>query len=272
MNTEISVYESADFGSIRMFEGDGEIYAVASDFAKALEYASAKDMIRSLESDEFSRHTVPTKKGPREAYVINEAGIYHAMLMRKAACIKDSDARARVESIQHWVTHEVLPSIRRHGAYVNPAGAESDEELVARALDAAHAIIARRERRIAALESENERMRPMAEVGEAVTGSDDSIPVADLARILHQAGVDVGQNRLFAQLREDGYLIGSKGAWNRPYQRYLEQGLFEVRESSFRKPDGTRGTSFKTMVTGKGQAYFLRRYAHAERLGVVADG
>lgn len=265
MTSEITVYESSDFGSIRAFEEDGEVYVVADDLAKSLGYHEAKDMVRSLEADEFTRHTVPGNRGNREANVVNEAGVYHAILMRKTACVKDPVARERVESFQRWVTHEVLPSIRRNGAYVNPYGAESFDELMARALAAANEVLARREARI-------REMRPKAALGEAVSASTDAIPVGDLARLLHQNGCEwSGRNRLYERLRDDGYLIRGGAERNRPLQRWVDRGLFEVQESTYRGPDGTH-VSFTTRVTPKGQAHFLRRYAGvAELEGMVAE-
>lgn len=267
MPTEISVYESADFGSIRMFVEDGEIYAVAPDFAKTLGYASAKDMIRSLDQDEFCRHIVPTKKGPREVYVINEAGMYHAILMRRSACVKDPEARATVESVQNWVTHEVLPSIRRTGAYVNPQWEpESDEAgmlLMSRAVVYA-------QRKIAEAMAQVEAMRPMAELGEAVSATADTIDWAGMANLLTNAGFRIGRNNLLRLLREEKVLKSGRDR-NLPYQRYIDCGYFVVHESSFVKPDGTTHVTLTTRVTGRGQEFLLRRYAPARTLEVAVD-
>lgn len=262
MTSEIAVYESADFGSIRMFEEDGEVFAVASDIAHALGHRDARDMIRSLDDDEKGTHTVRTPGGPQEMAVITESGLYHAILMRRSACVKNPDARARVERFQRWVTHEVLPSIRRNGVYVNPMFAPTREERLAIALNDMTDVLAEQRQRLLALESENEAMRPMAELGEAVSGADGSILIGDLARLLKQNGCEwAGRNRLFERLRMDGYLNTSKsGEKNRPKQRYVEQGLFEVQERTY-EVNGMTCCSFTTLVTPKGQIYFLRKYA-----------
>ena len=263
--TEIQVYESADFGSIRVFEENGQLLFVAPDVARTLGYHEAKDMIRSLDADEFTRHTVPTNKGPREVYVITEPGLYHAILMRKAACVKDPEARARVEAFQHWVNHEVLPAIRRNGAYVNPAGAETPEELIARALTAANEIIARREQRIKALEAENDGMRPKAAFADAVSGCGDAILIGDLSKYLKQNGINIGRNRLFERMREDGYLIKRKGSeFNHPTQKSMEMGLMTMRETLVATPRGDK-LRHTPLITGKGQQYFLRRYRDETR-------
>lgn len=264
---EITVYEKAGFGSIRMFVEDGEIHAVASDFAKVLEYSSAKDMIRSLDPDEFCRHIVPTKKGPREVYVINEAGMYHAILMRRSACVRDPEARATVESVQNWVTHEVLPSIRRTGMYVNPRWEpESDEDgmfLMSRAVLYAN-------RKIIELQAENEAMRPMAELGEAVSATSDTIDWSAMANLLTNAGFRIGRNNLLKLLREEKILKSGRDR-NLPYQRYIDLGYFEVHESTFEKSDGSTHVTLTTRVTGRGQEFLLRRYAPARTLAVTAD-
>lgn len=262
MSAEISVYEGAGFGSVRAFEDGGEVWFVAADVAKALGYRDAADMTRTLDGDEKGYATMRTPGGDQRVSTINEYGLYRACVARKVGHIRDDAMRANVERFQRWITHEVIPSIRRHGAYVNPAGAETDEELIARALEAARAVIARREERIRALESENEAMRPKAELGEAVSGSGDSILVGDLARLLRQNGCRwAGRTRLFQRLRGDGYLNSSKsGEKNAPNQRYLEMGLFEVSQRTFQRGDRVE-TAFTTRVTPKGQAYFLKRYA-----------
>lgn len=263
MTSELTVYESGDFGSIRAFEEDGQVWFVASDVAKTLGYREAEKMTRSLEEDEKDTRTVGTPGGNQEMTVVNEPGLYHAILMRKAACVKDPYARGNVERFQRWVTHEVLPAIRRTGSYGNPLYAPTFEERMALALRDAADVLARREARIRALEESNEAMRPMAELGEAVSSSDATISMGELARLLRRNGCAwAGRNRLFARMREDGYLMGrSSGAWNQPKQRYVDQGLFEVAERTYPKKDGTSGVNFQTRVTGRGQAHFLSRYA-----------
>lgn len=274
MASEITVHESDDFGNIRTLVVDDEIWFVASDVAKALGYRDAATMTRSLDEDEKGYALLRTPGGEQQALTVNEYGLYRACMARKVGCIKDEAMRANVERFQRWITHEVLPSIRRHGAYVNPSGAESDEELFARALEAAHAIIARRESRIRELEESAEAQRPMAELGEAVSASDTSIQIGDMARILQQNGCPwAGRNRLFRRLRDDGYLgTEGSGMYNRPLQRHMERDLFEVQESTFKKPDGTVGIRITTYVTPKGQRHLLERYAGLDAVqGALPD-
>lgn len=256
MAAELTVYESQDFGRIRVTVVDGEILVVADDFAKCLGYREARDLIRSLDPDEFAPHTVRGKRGDREANCLTEAGVYHAILMRKAACVRDPEARAMVEAFQHWVYHEVLPSIRKSGYYVNPMFAPTREERMAIALVDAHEALAE-------LRAESDRMRPMAALGEAVSASDTSIQICDMARILQQNGCPwAGRNRFYRRLREDGYLGSERtGMKNRPMQRYVDQGLFEVSESTFTKRDGSVGIHVMTYVTPKGQRHLLEKYA-----------
>lgn len=163
MTSDIRVFKNNGFGSIRVFEENGEVWFVASDVAKALGYREAEKMTRYLSKDERGTRKAGSSQVDgvvRRVTTINEPGFYHALNMRRTACMKDPEARARVEGFQRWVNHEVLPSIRRNGAYINPAGAESFEDLMARALQAADEVLARRERRIKALQAENEAMQP----------------------------------------------------------------------------------------------------------------
>lgn len=249
---DVRVFDNDEFGKLRTVAGDGAVWLVAADVATALGYSSAKDLARTLDDDEKGRHLVPTIKGVQELIVINEAGFYKVVLQRKAGWIKDPERRAVVERFQRWVTHEVLPAIRRDGGYIASRDGESPEELMARALKVADATLRRQAAQI-------EEMRPKALFADAVSASDRSILVGDLAKILKQNGVDTGRQRLFAKLHEDGFLMWSHGV-HMPTQRAMEMGLFEVKEHTGLKPDGSAWTSMTVCVTGRGQVYFVNRY------------
>lgn len=254
MTSEVQVYEHPTFGSLRVIEEDGQAFTVASDLAHMLGHRDAANMLRNLDEDEKGTRTVSTPGGPQQMAVVTEAGMYHAILMRKSACVKDPEARTTIESFQRWVTHQVLPTIHRTGAYVNPYGAETREELLARANLAIQEVLAEREERIRVME-------PMAALGEAVSAASNCIEVGALARLLRQNGCEwAGRGRLFGRLRDDGYLMDIGARHNLPYQRWIEQGLFEVQEVTY-SVNGEVRTRLKTMVTPKGQAYFLKRYA-----------
>lgn len=259
MTSEIRVYDHPTFGSIRMFEEDGEIITVADDFAKMLGYEQAAFMTRSLDEDEKGLRTVQTPGGPQRMSVITEAGMYHAILMRRSACVKDPEAREVVAGVRRWVTHEVLPSIRKTGGYVNPqalpqVGTEEGRELMAQAVIYA-------QQTLAALQAENDAMRPKAELGEAVSAAANCIEVRELGHLLCQNGLPgMGLKNTFKLLREGGYVFRNSDGVNVPYQRWINEGLFQVQEVPYTR-NGVTYVGLKTMVTPKGVEYLLRKYA-----------
>ena len=241
-------FENSEFGAIRAIrDANGEPWFVASDIAKALGYRDAEKMTRRLDDDEKGTRSVGTPGGEQQMTVITEAGMYSAILGSKVEGAK---------RFKRWVTHEVLPALRRDGAYVASDGDEDDATLMARALLAAKRAIDRKDRRIAELE-------PKALFADAVSASDGTCLVGELAKMMTQAGFPIGQNRLFALLRNDGFLGKSGSNRNVPLQRYVERGLFRVKETAITHSDGHVTISRTTKVTGKGQRYFIERYCMA---------
>lgn len=171
--------------------------------------------------------------------------------------IKANNQIAR--KFQRWVTHEVLPSIRKHGAYMTP-------ETIEKAIYNPDFIInlatqlKDEQAKTAALTADNETMKPKALFADAVATSHTSILIGDLAKLIRQNGVDIGQNRLFAWLREHGYLIGSGDRRNMPTQRAMDLELFDIKERTFQNPDGSVRITKTTKVTGKGQQYFINKF------------
>ena len=155
---------------------------------------------------------------------------------------------------------EVLPSIRKNGGYI--AGQEnlSDDELLAKALMVAQNKIAERDRIIAEKQEHIEKMRPKEIFADAVSSSHTSILIGDLAKLICQNGYQIGQKRLFEWMRNNGYLVKFGASKNMPMQRYIEQGLFEVKESNVQNPDGSVRITRTTKVTGKGQVYFVNKF------------
>lgn len=255
MSQEIvpQVFENSEFGTVRAMRGDdGEPMLVASDVAKVLGYREAEKLTRLLDEDEKGTQILGTPGGSQTVSTITEAGFYRAVMTRRSKFVKDDEARKRVIAFQRWVTHEVLPALRRDGGYM-VARDETPEQTMARAVLLAQQTIDRKDRRIAELE-------PKALFADAVSASDGTCLVGELAKMMTQAGFPIGQNRLFALLRKDGYL--GKGGSNRnvPLQRYVEMGLFRVKETAVTHSDGHVTISRTTKVTGKGQRYFIERY------------
>lgn len=251
MSQEIvpKVFENSEFGTIRAMRGDdGEPLFVASDIAKALGYGDATHMTRRLDDDEKGLRLVETPGGEQQMTVITEAGMYSAILGSKVEGAK---------RFRRWVTHEVLPALRRDGAYVASDGDEDDATLMARALLAAKRAIDRKDALIA-------EMKPKVLFADTVAASDGTCLIGELAKMMTQAGYPIGQNRLFAKLREDGYLGKSGSNRNVPLQRYVEMGLFKIKETAITHADGHVTINRTPKVTGKGQRYFIERYCGGE--------
>lgn len=186
--------------------------------------------------------------------VITEAGLYAAILGSKVE---------GAQRFKRWVTHEVLPSIRKHGGYMAGQEAMSPEQMLA-------ASMRWLESRIKEQEAQLEEQKPKVLFADAVSASDGTCLVGELAKMLTQAGYTIGQNRLFRQLREDGFLGKTGQNRNVPLQRWVEQGLFRIKETAITHPDGHVTINRTPKVTGKGQTYFLKKYA-PNSLDITAD-
>ena len=256
---EIRTYESNQFGSLRVLNGeDGEPWFVASDIAKALGYRMASDMTRRLDEDEKGTHSVSTLGGEQNMSIISESGLYSAILGSKIESAK---------AFKRWVTHEVLPSIRRDGGYIAATEEDTDESILARAVLVAERTIRRLKDRAKELEQQNakqaeriEEMKPKALFADAVSASDGTCLVGEVAKMLRQTGVDVGQNRLFEWLRRDGVLGKSGSNKNVPTQYAMDNGWFKIKETTVVHSDGHVTLSRTPKVTGKGQRYLIDRY------------
>lgn len=245
MANDIQAFENARFGTIRALNMGGEPWFVASDVAKALGYRMASDMTRRLDDDEKGTRSVRTPGGEQELSVINEGGLYNAVLGSKLDSAK---------AFKRWVTHEVLPAIRRTGGYMATVENETPEQTMARALLIAQETMARKDAQIA-------EMKPKAFFADSVSNSESTILIGQLAKLICQNGTSIGQNRLFATLRKDGYL-GKRGEnYNLPTQRSVEMGLLRIKERTVSNPDGSTRITRTPMVTGKGQVYFIDKYS-----------
>lgn len=244
----LQIFENKEFGSIRTVQLNNETYFVGKDIAEALGYAKARNAI-ATHVDEEDKKDAPIQGdlgGTQSMTVINESGMYSLILSSKLESAK---------RFKHWVTSDVLPSIRKHGVY-------AVDELLNNPDMAIKAFTALKEEREKnrLLQADNERMRPKEIFADAVASSKTSILIGDLAKILKQNGFVTGQKRLFEQLRQEGYLIKSGSSKNMPTQKSMELGLFEVKETSINNPDGSVRITKTTKVTGKGQQYFINRY------------
>lgn len=240
---------------IRALTIEGEPYFVGKDVAEVLGYSNSRKAIADhVDSEDKGVTKCYTLGGTQKLTVINESGLYSLILGSKLPIAK---------KFKHWVTSEVLPTIRKHGAYMTDAKAAAivtDKGSLADLLQQAAEQLKRKDIQI-------EQMKPKALFADAVSTSDTPILVGELAKILHQNGVSMGQNRMFRWLRDNGYLISKKGtSYNMPTQRAMELGLFKIKENAITHSDGHVTITKTPKVTGKGQVYFVNKFVGEEDL------
>lgn len=248
---ELKVFKNSEFGVVRTVEVDGKPYFVASDVANALGYSNPRKALSDHCKDVTKRDTL-TSGGMQSISYIGEGDLYRLIMKSKLPS---------AEKFESWVMDEVLPSIRKNGGYIAGQETLSDEELLSKALMVAQKKIDEKNELLAMQDYRIQEMRPKEIFADAVATSHTSILIGDLAKLLKQNGVDIGQKRLFAWMRDNGYLIKRQGSdWNMPTQRSMELGLFEVKESTTNNPDGSVRINKTTKVTGKGQQYFINKF------------
>ena len=255
---ELKIFENPAFGKVRVVEQGGEPWFVGKDVAEILGYSDLNKAVAMHVEDDDKKLNDKTSPsfGQRGTTLINESGLYSLILSSKLP-----DAK----KFKHWVTAEVLPAIRKTGGYIAGSEKMSDAELMAKAVLVAQATIKERDARIKELESDTQRMKPKEIFADAVSASDQTILIGDLAKLIKQNGHDIGQKRMFEWLRNNGYLIKRQGAdYNSPTQRAMELGLFRIKETAVTHSDGHVTVSKTVKVTGKGQAYFVNKLLGAK--------
>ena len=240
---DLQIFENEEFGKIRTVTINNEPWFVGKDVAISLGYTNPQKAVRDhvLEEDR-GMNEMDTPSGRQNLAVINESGLYALIFGSKLESAK---------RFKHWVTSEVLPAIRKTGGYQmkTPQG----KELLALAVLEAQKTIEEQNAQI-------ERMKPKEIFADAVATSKQSILIGQLAKLICQNGHEIGQQRLFRWMRDNGYLMKHGSNYNMPMQRYVEQGLFEIKESSVTNPDGSVRLTRTTKVTGKGQQYFINKF------------
>lgn len=249
---ELQVFKNQEFGSVRTLVINNEPWFIGKDVAEALGYKNTKDALAKhvdsedkeiLKSQNATLENIPN----RGVTVVNESGLYSLVLSSKLPSAK---------KFKRWVTSEVLPALRKTGQY--QVKELSGSELMAKALIEAQSVLAAKDKQI-------EQMKPKVVFADAVATSHTSILVGELAKILKQNGIDMGQKRLFAWLREKGYLIKRQGTdYNMPTQKAMELGLFEIKEGSYVNGSGVNITTKTPKITGKGQQYFINKFLAKE--------
>ncbi|MCM1276029.1 MAG: phage antirepressor [Lachnospiraceae bacterium] len=241
--------------NVRTVELNSEPWFVLKDVCEVLGISKYRDVAARLDEDERGSFKVDTLGGAQEMTVINESGLYNVILR--------SD-KPEAKPFRKWVTAEVLPSIRKHGAYMTDKTLEQALTSPDFLIKLATELKTEREKR-AALETKVEQDKPKVLFADAVECSKTSILIGDLAKLLRQNGVDIGQKRLFEKLRDEGYLMKFGSSKNMPTQRAMDMGLFEVKESTVNNPDGSVRITKTTKISGKGQRYFITKYLGAKQ-------
>ena len=246
-NIQIFNYNSVE---VRTIQNDGEPWFVLKDVCNVLHIGNSRDVVARLDQDEKGVGQIDTLGGKQEMTIINESGLYNVILR--------SD-KPEAKPFRKWVTSEVLPTIRRHGMYATPDTVEkmlADPDTTIKLLET---IKQERAARLA-LEAQAEADKPKIIFADAVSASHTSILVGDLAKLLRQNGVEIGQNRLFSFLREKGYLCSQGERYNLPTQRSMDRGWFQVKETTINQPNGSVRITRTVKVTGKGQQYFINLF------------
>lgn len=247
---DIQLFTSNEFGTIRTVEQDGKVMFCGKDVATALGYSNPRKALIDHCKGVTKRDT-PTSSGIQSMSFITEGDLYRLIASSKLTS---------AQKFESWVFDEVLPSIRRQGAYVYSNGTESDDVLMARGLLAAQTIIDKKNAVIEGQQREIAELRHKALYADAVTASDGTCLVGELAKMMRQNGVQVGQNRLFEWLRRDGYLGKTGSNRNVPTQRAMEQGLFRIKETAVTHSDGHVTVSRTPKITGHGRVVLMNRY------------
>lgn len=242
----IQLFNSPEFGQIRTITDNDGIYFVGKDVAQALGYSNQRDALaRHVDDEDKGVVKRDTPGGVQDVTTINESGLYSLVLSSKLPSAK---------RFKRWVTSEVLPALRRQGGYMLANANETPEQIMARALKIADEALKRKDAII-------EEMKPKALFADAVGASDNTCLVGELAKMLRQNGVDIGANRLFERLRNEGFLGKYGSNYNVPTQRSMELGLFRIKETAIQHSDGHVTLQRTPKCTGKGQRYFMKRYA-----------
>lgn len=238
---QIQLFNNDQFGDLRTIEDDGQTLFCASDVAKALGYVKPSNAVRTHCKGALKRCPLETRGGVQEATFITQGDVFRLITHSKLP---------QAQAYERWVFDEVLPAIHRNGGYMISQPEETPEQVIARALKIAQDTIDRQKNQI-------QEMAPKALFADAVAASNRTCLIGELAKMLRQNGVQIGANRLFTWMRENGYPGKHGGNYNVPTQKSMELGLFEIKETAITHSDGQITVSRTPKVTGKGQQYFI---------------
>lgn len=241
---------------MRTIVKNGEPWFVAVDVCKALKLTNSRMAVDRLDADEKGVNSTDTLGGKQNMAIVSESGLYTLIL---------GSRKPQAHDFKRWVTHDVIPSIRKHGAYMTPETIEkvlcSPDTIIKLATE----LKGEQEKR-KQLEAQAQSDRPKVIFADAVSVSESPMLIGELAKVLKQNGIEIGEKRLFEWMRRNGYLISRKGTdYNAPTQRAMEMGLFRVKETAISHSDGHVTVSRTTKVTGRGQQYFINKFLGGEK-------
>lgn len=241
-----------DGQNLTIVESNNEPNFLLKDVCNILELGQVAGVKRRLGDDVISNHPIKDSLGrTQQATFVNEDGLYDVIL---------DSRKPEAKRFRRWITSDVIPSIRKHGAYATPQTIENIINDPDFGIQLLTNLKDEQEKRKEA-EQTIEQQKPKVMFAEAVETSSSSVLVGELAKVLKQNGVNIGQNRLFSWLRENGFLIRKNGeGYNLPTQKSMEQGLFEIKKRTINNPDGSIRTTRTPKVTGKGQVYFVKKF------------
>ena len=260
---DLQIFKNEEFGQVRTMLINNEPYFVGKDVAEILGYSNSSKAVSTHVDDEdkimeMIAHSQNGNMVKTQTALINESGLYSLILSSKLPAAK---------KFKRWVTSEVLPQIRKHGAYMTDDTLEKALTSPDFLIKLATELKEEKEQR-QALEEEKKLNAPKVVFADAVSTSKTSILVGELSKILKQNRINIGQNRLFSWLRENDYLIKRKGTdWNMPTQKSMDMKLFEIKESTHLNGNGVNVTTKTPKVTGKGQQYFINKFLNEAKNG-----
>lgn len=259
MSNEIQRFDFKGAALRTLTDEAGEPWFVAKDVCDVLGYTNASKAISDhVDLEDKLNNESLSSLGQRGGWLVNESGLYSLVLSSKLPTAKE---------FKRWVTHEVLPQIRRTGGYIPTTDADDDMTILAKAVMIGQRTMEAQKRRIAEQSEHIKALEPKARFADAVAASDGTCLIGELAKMLRQNGLDIGQNgldigqnRLFEILRQDGYLGKTGSNRNVPTQKAMDLGLFRIKETAITHSDGHVTINRTAKVTGKGQTYFISRY------------
>lgn len=260
---DLQIFKNEEFGEIRTVEINGEPWFIAADICRYFGVTNRNRAMQAIDDEDKGGTRIDTPGGKQNITIINESGLYSllfALQPTQARGVTEQYIQERLDRIKrfkHWITHEVIPSIRKNGGYIIGQEDMTDKELLARALLVAQNVIAERDKQIAEQEQQLIEQQPKVDFADHVSATEQVLTMAQMAKIAQSNNIKVGQNTLFAWLRENKILM-SGDQWNIPYQQYLDSGYFKVVEKVYDN-DGEQRIYVQTYVTGRGQVWLLNK-------------